>query len=324
MRQLSFVQAIREALAEEMARDERVFVMGEDVRLGAFAATKGLYEKFGAARVRNAPLSEAGFAGAGVGAAMAGMRPVVEIEFGSFLYYCWDQVCNQAAKLRYMSGGQLSIPITFRCVNGAIGSAAAQHSETVYGQLLGAPGLKLVIPSCPSDMKGLLKTAIRDDDPVVVFEHGRLGRMREPVPEGEHLVPLGVAARRREGSDVTVVAFGLMVSRALAAAETLAKEGVSAEVLDPRTLVPLDEATLLESVRKTHRVVVVHEAVKRGGFGAEIAAVLMEKAMDDLDAPVVRVAARNVPMPYNDSLEKATIPSREDILAAVRQLVGAY
>ena len=322
MRQLSFVQAIREALAEEMARDERVFVMGEDVRLGAFAATKGLYEKFGAARVRNAPLSEAGFAGAGVGAAMAGMRPVVEIEFGSFLYYCWDQVCNQAAKLRYMSGGQLSIPITFRCVNGAIGSAAAQHSETVYGQLLGAPGLKLVIPSCPSDMKGLLKTAIRDDDPVVVFEHGRLGRMREPVPEGEHLVPLGVAARRREGSDVTVVAFGLMVSRALAAAETLAKEGVSAEVLDPRTLVPLDEEAILSSVGKTGRLVVVDEGHLRGGAASDIAALVVEKGFDLLRAPIRRVAALDVPIPFSPPLEEQVVPSEARIRDAIRGLAA--
>jgi pyruvate dehydrogenase E1 component beta subunit len=322
MRQLSFVQAIREALAEEMARDERVFVMGEDVRLGAFAATKGLYEKFGAARVRNAPLSEAGFAGAGVGAAMAGMRPVVEIEFGSFLYYCWDQVCNQAAKLRYMSGGQLSIPITFRCVNGAIGSAAAQHSETVYGQLLGAPGLKLVIPSCPSDMKGLLKTAIRDDDPVVVFEHGRLGRMREPVPEGEHLVPFGVAARRREGSDVTVVAFGLMVSRALAAAETLAKEGVSAEVLDPRTLVPLDEEAILSSVAKTGRLVVVDEGHLRGGAASDIAALVVEKGFDLLRAPIRRVAALDVPIPFSPPLEEQVVPSEARIRDAIRGLAA--
>jgi pyruvate dehydrogenase E1 component beta subunit len=322
MRQVSFVQAIREALAEEMARDERVFVMGEDVRLGAFAATKGLYEKFGAARVRNAPLSEAGFAGAGVGAAMAGMRPVVEIEFGSFLYYCWDQVCNQAAKLRYMSGGQLSIPITFRCVNGAIGSAAAQHSETVYGQLLGAPGLKLVIPSCPSDMKGLLKTAIRDDDPVVVFEHGRLGRMREPVPEGEHLVPLGVAARRREGSDVTVVAFGLMVSRAIAATEALAGEGISVEVIDPRTLVPLDEETILSSVAKTGRLVVVDEGHLRGGAASDITALVAEKGFDLLRAPIRRVAALDVPIPFSPPLEEQVVPSEARIRDAIRGLAA--
>lgn len=321
MPELSFIQAITEALREEMRRDPRVFVMGEDVELGAFGATRGLREEFGRDRVRNTPLSEAGFAGAGVGAAMAGMRPVVEIEFASFLYCCWDQVCNQAAKLRYMTGGQVRLPITFRCVYGAIGSAAAQHSETVYGQLLGAPGLRIAVPSGAYEMKGLLKAAIRDDNPVVVFEHGRLGPTRAVVPEGDHVLPVGKGAVVREGSDVAVIAIGSMVRKARAAAEKLAAEGISVEIVDPRWLVPLDEELVLGEVAKTGRVVIADEGHLRGGAASDIAALIAERAFDCLDAPVRRVAAADVPIPFSPPLERRVVPGEEEIAAAVRELV---
>jgi pyruvate dehydrogenase E1 component beta subunit len=322
MPQLNFIQAINQALFEEMERDPMTFVMGEDVVLSAFGATKGLINKFGAARVRNTPISEAGFVGAAVGAAMAGTRPICEVEFASFFYCAMDQVCNQAAKLRYMSGGQATMPITFRCVFGAMGGAAAQHSETVYAQFLSVAGLKLVVPSGPADMKGLLKSAIRDDNPVIVFEHGGLGRLKEEVPGGDYLVPLGKAAVKREGTDVTVVAIGAMVSKALKVAEKLAKENVSVEVLDPRTLLPLDEEAILTSVAKTNRAVVADEGHLRGGAAADIASIIGEKGFDDLDAPVKRVASLDVPIPFSPPLERAAIADEARIEAAVRDVLG--
>ena len=318
MRKISFIQAINDALAEEMERDPAVFIMGEDVKLGAFAATRGLVDRFGPERVRNTPISEAGFAGAGVGAAMAGMRPVVEIEFASFFYCCWDQVCNQAGKLRYMSGGQVRLPITFRAVCGAAGSAAAQHSEVIYSQFLAAPGLKIAVPADSADMKGLLKSAIRDDNPVLVFEHARLGPVLGEVPDGEHLVPLGKGHVKREGSDVTVIAVGNMVRRALAAAETLAADGISVQIFDPRTLVPLDEDGMLESVAKTGRVVIVDEGHRRGGAAGDLAAIVVDRGFDLLNAPIKRVTALDVPIPFSPPLESFVLPSEEKIAAAVR------
>src|SRR5579863_2650152 len=322
MPQTNFIQAINQAIAEEMERDPLTFLMGEDVVLGAFGATKGLIDKFGAKRVRNTPISEAGFVGAAVGAAMAGTRPICEVEFASFFYCAFDQVCNQAAKLRYMSGGQATMPITFRAVFGAMGGAAAQHSETVYAQFLSVPGLKLVVPSGPSDMKGLLKSAIRDDNPVIVFEHGGLGRLREEIPAGDHLVPLGKAAVKRAGDNVTVVAIGAMVPKALKVADKLAKENISVEVVDPRTLVPLDEETILTSVAKTNRAVVVDEGHLRGGAASEIAAIIAEKAFDHLDGPVRRVASLDVPIPFSPPLEKAAITDEARVEAAVRATLG--
>jgi pyruvate/2-oxoglutarate/acetoin dehydrogenase E1 component len=322
MRSIGFIEAINEALAEEMHRDPNVFIMGEDVKLGAFGATRGLIDTFGAQRVRNTPISEAGFAGAGIGAAMAGMRPVVEIEFASFLYCCWDQICNQAGKLRYMSGGQARMPITFRCVFGAMGSAAAQHSEVVYPQLLAAPGLKIVVPSDAGDMKGLLKAAIRDDDPVLVFEHGRLGFTRGSVPDGDHLVPLGQGAVKRAGDDVTIVAIGAMVPKALAVAEELSQEGVSVEVFDPRSLVPLDEASLLASVAKTGRAVIVDEGHLRGGAAADLAAIIIDKGFDTLNAPIKRVTALDTPIPFSPPLEEFVLPNEAKIKAAVREVIA--
>jgi pyruvate dehydrogenase E1 component beta subunit len=322
MPQINYIQAINSALAEEMERDPLTFLMGEDVILGAFGATKGLIDKFGPVRVRNTPISEAGFVGAAVGAAMAGTRPICEVEFASFFYCAFDQVCNQAAKLRYMSGGQATMPITFRAVYGAMGGAAAQHSETVYAQFLSVPGLKLVVPSGPSDMKGLLKSAIRDNNPVIVFEHGGLGSLKEEVPAGEHLVPLGKAAIKREGEHVTVVAVGAMVSKTMKVAAKLAKEGISVEVIDPRTLIPLDEEAILASVEKTNRVVIADEGHLRGGAAADIAAIIADKGFDYLDAPVKRVTALDVPIPFSPPLEKAAVPDEARIEASIREIVG--
>ncbi len=318
----TFTLAINQAIAEEMERDPLTFLMGEDVVLGPFGATKGLLQKFGPVRVRNTPISEAGFVGAAVGAAMAGTRPICEVEFASFFYCAFDQVCNQAAKLRYMSGGQAHMPITFRALFGALGGAAAQHSETVYAQFLSVPGIKLVVPSGPADMKGLLKSAIRDDNPVIVFEHGGLGRLKEDIPGGDYLVPLGKAAIKRPGKDVTLIAIGAMVSKSLKAAEKLAAEGIDVEIVDPRTLVPLDEDAILASVEKTNRVVVVDEGHWRGGAAADIAAIIAEKGFDFLDAPIRRVTALDVPIPFSPPLEKAAIPDEAKIIATVRQLMG--
>ncbi len=322
MPQLTYLQAIRAALTEEMDRDPLTFLLGEDVVLSAFGATRGLFERFGAERVRDTPISEAGFVGAAVGAAMAGMRPICEIEFAPFIYCAFDQMVNQAAKLRYMSGGQARLPITFRTLYGAAGGAAAQHSETVYPHLLPVPGLKIVVPSGPVDMKGLLKSAIRDDNPVVVFEHATLGRSREEVPDGEYLVPIGKASVKREGSDVTLVAIGAMVPRAMAVATRLANDGINVEVVDPRTLAPLDEETLLNSLGKTNRMVIVDEAHLRGSAASEIAATMVEKGFDMLDAPIKRVAALDVPIPFSKPLEAAVIPDEHRIEAAIRAVLG--
>ncbi len=322
MPEMNFIQAINTALAEELRHDPKTFMMGLDIWVGAFGATSGLTDEFGAERILNAPISEAGYAGAGVGAAMAGMRPIVEIEFASFFYCCWDQVCNQAAKLRYMSGGQADMPITFRAVCGAVGSAAAQHSETVYSQFMSVPGLKIVVPSGAYDMKGLLKSAIRDNNPVLVFEHLKLGRNKEEIPEEEYLVPIGQAAVKREGSDVTIIAIGYMVSQALKAAKALEEDGISAEVIDPRSLIPLDEETLLSSVAKTHNVLVVDEGHLRCGAAAEISAVIADKGFDSLDAPVKRLAAPDVPIPFSPPMEKFVLPNDKKISATVKEMLG--
>ncbi len=318
----TYIQAINQALAEEMERDPLTFVMGEDVVLSAFGATKGLIDKFGPNRVRNTPIAEAGFVGAAVGAAMAGTRPICEVEFASFFYCAFDQVCNQAAKLRYMSGGQARMPITFRCVYGAMGGAAAQHSETVYAQFLSVAGLKLVVPSNPSDMKGLLKSAIRDDNPVIVFEHGALGGHREEIPTGDHLVPLGKAAIKRAGEHVTVIAIGAMVPKAIKVADRLAKENISVEVVDPRTLIPLDEDAILSSVEKTNRAIVFDEGHLRGGAATDIAALIGEKGFDFLDGPVRRVTTLDVPIPFSPPLEKAALANEARLESAIRELVG--
>jgi 2-oxoisovalerate dehydrogenase E1 component len=318
----TMAEALNDALHAEMTRDERVFLMGEDVSLigGIFGVTRGLRDRFGEERVRDTPISEAGFLGAGVGAAIAGLRPIVEIQIWDFIAVTMDQVVNQAAKFRYMLGGGPTVPLVIRGPQGGGIRLAAQHSQSLEAWFAHVPGLVVVAPSTPYDAKGLLASAIRDDNPVIFLEHKALYAVKGPVPAEPYAIPLGKADIKREGSDVTVIAIQAMVARALASAAELEKDGISVEVIDPRTLVPLDEAAILASVRKTHRLVVAHEAVKRGGFGAELAALVAEKALDDLDAPVVRIGARAVPMPYNDALERATIPTQADITAAIRSL----
>src|SRR5213594_1925065 len=307
---------------KEMERDGRVFVMGEDVGLigGIFGVTRGLRERFGEDRVRDTPISEATFVGAGVGAAIAGLRPVVEIQIFDFVALTMDQLVNQAAKFRFMLGGRPTVPLVIRGPQGGGIRLAAQHSQSLEAWFAHVPGLVVVAPATPYDAKGLLVSAIRDDNPVIFLEHKALNATKGAVPEEHYAIPLGKADVKRAGTDVTVVATQAMVARALAAAADLEKEGVSVEVIDPRTLVPLDEATILGSIAKTGRLVIAHEAVKRGGWGAELAALVAERAIDGLDAPIVRVAARNVPMPYNDTLERATIPTQQDIAAAIRGL----
>jgi len=323
-RELTMAEALNEALQSEMQRDERVFVMGEDVGLigGIFGVTRGLRERFGEDRVRDTPISEATFVGAGVGAAIAGLRPVVEIQIFDFVALTMDQLVNQAAKFRYMLGGRPTVPLVIRGPQGGGIRLAAQHSQSLEAWFVHVPGLVVVAPATPYDAKGLLVSAIRDDNPVIFLEHKALYATKGAVPEAPYAIPLGKADVKRAGTDVTLVATQAMVSRALAAAGDLEKDGVSVEVIDPRTLVPLDEATILASVARTGRLVIAHEAVKRGGWGAELAALVAEHALDVLDAPIVRVAARNVPMPYNDSLERATIPSQQDIAAALRSVVA--
>jgi len=322
-RELTMAEALNEALHGEMQRDARVFVMGEDVGLigGIFGVTRGLREKFGEDRVRDTPISEATFLGAGVGAAIAGLRPVVEIQIFDFVAMTMDQIVNQAAKFRYMLGGRPTVPLVIRGPQGGGIRLAAQHSQSLEAWFVHVPGLVVVAPSTPYDAKGLLATSIREDNPVIFLEHKALYAVKGPVPAPPYALPLGKADVKRAGRDVTLVATQAMVARALAAAAELEKDGISVEVIDPRTLVPLDEATILASVARTGRLVIAHEAVKRGGWGAELAALVSERALDALDAPIVRVAARNVPMPYNDSLERATIPTQQDIAAAVRGLV---
>jgi len=325
MREITFAEAIREALREEMHRDPSVFIMGEDVGVfgGVFGVTAGLYEEFGPDRVRDTPISESAIVGGGLGAAMMGMRPVVEIMFGDFLMCAGDQIVNQAAKARYMSGGKAKVPLTIRVTTGAPGSAAAQHSQSPESWFMNVPGLKIAVPATPADAKGLLKTALRGEDPVLFFEHKMLYAVRGPVPEDpDFTVPFGAANVVRPGRDVTIIAIGGMLAKALAAADALAQEGIEAEVIDPRTLVPLDKEALIRSLAKTGRVVIVHEAHKRAGPGAEIAAVLAEEAVEYLDGPIVRVAAKNVPIPYSPVLEEEVLPGVEDILAAVRFLTA--
>ncbi|MDI9568917.1 MAG: alpha-ketoacid dehydrogenase subunit beta [bacterium] len=325
MKELSVAEAIREALREEMLRDETVYICGEDVGQfgGCFGVTQGLYEEFGEERVRDTPISETAIVGSAVGAAATGMRPVPEIMFMDFVTVCMDQLVNQAAKMRYMFGGKAIMPITLRLPVGAGISAAAQHSQSLEAWFTHVPGLKVVMPSTPADHKGLLKASIRDDNPVIFVEHKVLYGIKGPVPEDEdYVIPLGKGDIKRQGEDVTVVATSMMVYKALAAAEELAKEGISVEVVDPRTLVPLDKDIILSSVEKTGRLVIVHEAVKTGGFGGEIAAIVAEEGFDYLDAPIKRVAAHDVPIPFNAGQEQFVIPNEQDIIAAVKEIVG--
>ena len=320
---MKYREALRAALDEEMARDPTVFCIGEGIgeRGGSYKVTEGLLARFGKDRVIDTPLSEAGFVGLGVGAAIAGRRPVVEILFIDFLLQAMDQVVNQAAKYRFMSGGQGHVPLVIRTQGGTGNSLAGQHSQSLEALYYHVPGLKVVMPATPRDAKGLLLSAIRDDDPVIFIEHKLLYMTDGEVPDGQDAIPLGQADIKREGSDVTLVAWSHMVLKALLAAEELAKEGISAEVIDLRTLVPMDEACVLDSVRRTGRLVIAQEAVKRGGVGSDVAAFVAERAFGALRAPIVRVAGWNTTIPFNLALEKASVPQVADIVAGVRSVL---
>ena len=322
MRELSYIRAVNEALREELLNDENVFIIGVDVGVsgGPFSATRGLLQEFGPKRVRETPISEAEIVGLAVGAAATGLRPVVEVMFFDFVTVCWDQIVNQAAKLRYMTGGAVSVPMVIRTQMGGGRNAGPQHSQSLEAWCMHVPGLKVVMPSGAYDAKGLLKSAIRDDNPVVFVENRILYGTKERVPEEEYLIPLGKAAVKREGSDVTIVATSQMVRVSLSAAEALAAEGISAEVIDPRTVSPLDIETIIASVKKTHRLVVVHEGVTSCGMGAEVAALVMEQAFDYLDAPVKRVGAPFCPSPFSPALEKRYVPGKDDIIRAVKEI----
>ena len=322
VRDLTFAQAIREALAEEMRRDPSVCILGEDVAEAGtpFKVLSGLVEEFGKDRVLDTPISEAGFTGMAVGAAMAGMRPVVDIMFGDFITLTMDQMVNQAAKVHYMSGGKWKVPMVMRTTLGATRRSAAQHSQSLHAWFSHVPGLKVVLPSTPYDAKGLLKTAIRDENPVVFFEDKMMYKLKGPVPSEDYTIPLGVADVKREGSDITLVATSSMVQVALGAARLLSESGISAEVIDPRTTWPLDEKRLIASAQKTSRVIVLDEGYERYGVTAEIASVIAEGAFYDLDAPVKRMGARHVPIPFSPPLEDATVPTERTVFEAARAL----
>jgi pyruvate/2-oxoglutarate/acetoin dehydrogenase E1 component len=324
-RELTFGQAVREALAEEMRRDPTVCIFGEDVAEAGtpFKVLSGLVEEFGTERVLDTPISEAGFTGVAVGAAMTGLRPVVDIMFGDFITLTMDQMVNQAAKVHYMSGGAWKVPMVMRTTLGATRRSAAQHSQSLHAWFSHVPGLKVVLPSTPYDAKGLLKTAIRDENPVVFFEDKMMyAKLKGPVPQEDYTVPFGVADVKRVGSDITLVGTSSMVQVALGAAQLLEKIGVSAEVVDPRTMWPLDEKTLIESAKKTSRVIVIDEGYERYGVTAEIAAVIAAGAFYDLDAPVKRMGAMHVPIPFAPTLEDATVPTEQSVFEVARTLCG--
>jgi pyruvate dehydrogenase E1 component beta subunit len=321
-RELTFAQAIREAMAEEMRRDATVCVMGEDVAEAGtpFKVLSGLVEEFGKDRVLDTPISEAGFTGMAVGAAMTGLRPIVDIMFGDFITLTMDQMVNQAAKVHYMSGGKWKVPMVMRTTLGATRRSAAQHSQSLHAWFSHVPGLKVVLPSTPYDAKGLLKSAIRDENPVVFFEDKMMYKLKGPVPSEEYTIPLGVADVKREGRDITLIATSSMVQVALGAAALLAETGISAEVIDPRTMWPLDEKTLIESAKKTSRVIVIDEGYERYGVTAELASVIAAGAFYDLDAPVKRMGAMHVPIPFSPPLEDMTVPTEQKVFEAARAL----
>jgi acetoin:2,6-dichlorophenolindophenol oxidoreductase subunit beta len=323
-REITLGEAVREALAEEMRRDPRVFVLGEDVAEAgtAFKVLNGLVDEFGPERVLDTPISEAGFTGIAVGAAMTGMRPVVDIMFGDFIGLTMDQMVNQAAKVHYMSGGKWKVPMVMRATLGATRRSAAQHSQSLHAWLCHIPGLKVVLPCTPYDAKGLLKSAIRDDNPVVFFEDKMMFRLKGPVPAEDYTIPLGAADIKREGDDITIVATSSMVQVALSAAKMLEEYDISAEVIDPRTLWPLDEQTLINSAKKTSHVIVVDEGYGRYGATAELASVIAEGAFFDLEAPVKRMGAMHVPIPFSPPLEDATVPTEKSVFEAAKALVG--
>ncbi len=323
-RELSYAQAIQEAMAIAMERDERVFLMGEDIGVygGAFQVTGDLVERFGPERVMDTPISELGGAGVAVGAAVTGMRPIFEFQFSDFATLAMEQIVNQAAKMRYMLGGAVSVPVVMRFPAGSGTGAAAQHSQSLEAWLGHVPGLKVIQPSTPHDVKGMLLAAIEDPDPVMIYEHKLLYKMKGEVPEGYYTVPIGKAEVRREGADLTIVATSIMVHKSLDAAKQLAEEGIDVEVIDLRTIRPMDRQTIIDSVCKTSRLMCVYEGVKTLGVGAEISAMIAEsEAFDYLDAPVVRLGGAETPIPYNPELEKATVPQVDGIVKAARDLV---
>lgn len=323
-RLITFAEAINEALAEELRRDPNVFIIGEDVAEAGtpFKVLKGLVEEFGTERVIDSPISEAGITGIGVGAAMTGMRPVVDIMFGDFIPLTMEQMVNQAAKIHYMSGGKLKAPMVMRTTLGATRRSAAQHSQSLHALLSHIPGLKVVVPSTPYDAKGLLKTAIRDDNPVAFFEDKMMYQLKGAVPEEEYTLPFGVADVKRQGSDITIVATSSMVHVAMGAAEKLEGLGISAEVIDPRTTTPLDVKTLIDSAKKTSRAMVVDEGYQRYGVTAEMAAVIAEGAFYYLDAPVKRMGAMDVPVPFSPALEDLTVPTEDGVTEMAKTLCG--
>ena len=324
VRKLTYAEALREAMAQAMEADARVFLFGEDVGVygGAFGVSGDLLHRFGAERVIDTPISELGLAGAAVGAALTGMRPILEIQFSDFVTLAMEQIVNQAAKIRFMFGGKASVPMVVRLPGGSGTGAAGQHSQSLEAWFAHVPGLKVVQPSTPHDAKGLLLAAIDDPNPVLIFEHKLLYKTKGPVPADAYRVPIGSAAVRRAGRDISIVAAGIMAVRATAAAERLAAEGIDAEVIDLRSLRPIDFTTIAQSVRKTHRVLIVYEGVKTMGIGAEISAMIAESdAFDFLDAPIVRLGGADAPIPYNPVLEKASVPQEETIVAAARRLV---
>ena len=324
VRELTLGEAIREALAEELRRDSRVFILGEDIAEAGhpFKVLTGLVSEFGPERILDTPISEAGFTAVAVGAAMTGMRPVVDIMFGDFVTLTMDQMVNQAAKIHYMSGGKWKVPMVMRTTLGATRRSAAQHSQSLHTWFCHIPGLKVVMPSTPYDAKGLLKTAIRDENPVVFFEDKMMYRLKGPVPAEEYTIPFGVADIKRAGDDVTMVATSSMVQVALGAASLLEEAGISAEVIDPRTLWPLDEKTIVDSVRKTSRAIVIDEGYERYGVTAEIASVIAQGAFFDLEAPVKRMGAMHVPIPFSPPLEDVTVATEKSVFEAARALCG--
>jgi pyruvate dehydrogenase E1 component beta subunit len=325
VRELTFGEAIKEAIAEEMRRDPRVVLMGEDVAEAGttFKVLVGLVDEFGKDRIIDTPISEAGFTGIGVGAAMTGMRPIVDIMFGDFLGIIMDQVANQAAKIHYMSGGKWKVPMVIRATMGATRRSGSQHSQSLHAWTSHIPGLKVVVPSTAYDAKGLFKAAVRDDNPVVIFEHKiSYRKVKDHVPNEDYIVPLGVADVKREGSDITFVATSSLVHTALGAAKMLEEVGISAEVVDPRTMWPLDEKTITESVRKTSRCIVMDEGYGRYGVAGELAATIQEQCFFDLDAPVKRLCAMHVPIPFSPSLEDSTVPSEQQAFDLAKGMVG--
>lgn len=324
MREITYAASIAEAIKEEMKQDENVIVLGEDIGAygGNFKTTAGLWEEFGDNRVIDTPISEAGFTGAGLGLAITGMKPVVELMFGDFVAVAMDQLINQIAKMRYMSGGKIKVPIVIRTNIGAGRSSAAQHSQSLHAFFMHVPGFKIAMPSNPYDAKGLLKTAIRDESPVMFFEHKMLYNKKGPVPDEEYTIPFGEAIVKKEGKDITILATSLMVHKSLEAADILLKENIDVEIIDPRTLIPLDEEKILSSVKKTKHLLIVDEGYERCGIGAEIGFLVMEKCFDYLDAPVERVCNMNVPIPFSKPLEEFVIPNTERIIKKVKQILG--